>query len=106
MGVDPVLVIDKAARTVCVGGERVLLQDAQYKLLCLLAMTPGIYVSYSRIYAELWGEAVVESTRHHFQKRRLLLAISRVAPSRGGIVTTVPRWGFRLNLTAEDVSWV
>lgn len=84
-------------------GQRIRLQEKQYRLLGLLAERPGECVPYDDIYARLWPDVVVEPNQMHFQKRRLVQALAGAAPGGQGLVTTVPKRGFRLNLPAAAV---
>lgn len=101
----PVLVIDgRRPGEFLLDGNAVQVQDKQYRLLCLLAARPGECISYDEIYAGLWGDAViVEDNQMHFQKRKLLKAIVAACPRRANLVVAVPKHGFRLNLSPQEV---
>ena len=100
----PVLVVDdRHPDQILVDGQSVRLQDKQYRLVRILAATPGECVPYETIYDAVWGDAVVESNQMHFQKRRLLAAIEAQNPQRAGLITTVPKRGFVLNLEPDAV---
>ncbi|MEA3364247.1 MAG: DEAD/DEAH box helicase [Candidatus Hydrogenedentes bacterium] len=101
---EPVLVVDERhPGQIMLDGQIVQLQDKQYRLLRVLAEAPGECVSYDRIYNAVWGEAVVESNQMHFQKRKVLDRVKRVAPGRSKIIRTVPKRGFVLELAPEEV---
>ena len=100
----PVLVVDdRRPGEVLVEGKTVALQEKQYRLIRLLAETPGECVSYDTIYEALWGDVVVEPNQMHFQKRRLLTRVKAAAPNREKVVTTVPKRGFVLDLQPSEV---
>jgi helicase len=100
----PVLIVDdNMPGEIHIDGARVALQDKQYRLVRLLAANPNVCVPYETIYQELWGEMVVEDNQIHFQKRKLIKAISGAAPHRAGIIQTITKRGFRLKLESQ---WV
>lgn len=100
----PVLVVDERhPGQVVLDGQLVRLQDKQYRLLRVLAETPGECVPYDRIYDAVWGEDVVESNQMHFQKRKVLDRVKRVVPGRGKLIRTIPKRGFVLELTPGEV---
>jgi len=101
----PVLIIDdKHPGEILVDGARIRLQDKQYRLIQTLAAFPGDCVPYKTIYQTVWGDTVVEPNQMHFQKRRLLSKIQAELPERAQLITTIPKRGFVLNLTAEEVA--
>ena len=101
----PLLIIDdRRPNEIRVLGITVTLQDKQYRLIRLLAAHPGECVPYEEIYRAVWGETVVENNQMHFQKSLLLKRIAAVAPEWSGIIKSVPRRGFLLNLPPEQVS--
>ena len=85
-------------------GVVVPLQDKQYRLMQLLAATPGECVDYERIYEHLWGDAIVENNQIHFQRRRLVERIKAMVPARENVVRTVPKRGFVLDLHPGEVA--
>ncbi|MCL4218356.1 MAG: DEAD/DEAH box helicase [Candidatus Hydrogenedentes bacterium] len=100
----PVLVVDdRRPGAIQVDGRNVRLQEKQYRLIQLLAAAPGECVSYDTIYETLWGDAIVEQNQIHFQKRKLLEQVRTAVPARKDIVKTIPKRGFLLNLTPDEV---
>lgn len=100
----PVLVVDERyPQRIQIAGEDVLLQEKQFRLVQVLARTPGECVPYERIYRHVWGDAIVEDNQMHFQKRKLVKAIVEVHPDRRDLVKTVPKRGFMLDLAPERV---
>lgn len=101
---DSVLVVNDARPGwIQIDGFRVRLEEKQYRLISLLATSPGICVAYDAIYEALWGDTVVEPGQISYQKSKLLKRIESVAPERSGLVHTVPKRGLMLNLTADEV---
>jgi DNA-binding winged helix-turn-helix (wHTH) protein len=101
---DPVLVVDdKHPGAITLEGASVKLQEKQYRLIRTLAARPGECVPYDTIYTAVWGDVVVEPNQMHFQKRKLLDRIARIAPHHDKLITTVPKRGFVLNLEPEAV---
>ena len=99
-----VLVVDDdKPGEVLIEGEAIRLQEMQYRLLRALAARPGACVPYDDIYAQVWGDTVVESNQMHFQKRNLLKRITDVHPHHDKIITTTPKRGFTLQLAPEEV---
>lgn len=100
----PVLVVDdRRPGEIRIRGRVVPLQDKQYRLIRALAAAPGECVPYDRLYGEVWGDAVVEDNQMHFQKNMLLKRIAAAAGDWRGVIRTVPRRGFVLELPAEQV---
>jgi len=100
----PVLVVDQAQPDrVLVDGRKVALQDKQFRLLEVLALSPGECVPYGSIYDAIWGDTVVEQNQLHFQKRKLIAALEAACPERKKLVKTLPKRGFRLELLPEQV---
>jgi len=101
---DPALIVDdKRPGEILLDGARIRLQEKQYRLIRVLASVPGECVPYDTIYTSVWGDMIVESNQMHFQKRKLLDSIRAEAPDRAKLITTVPKRGFVLNLTDEEV---
>ena len=94
---------DRHPGKIVVAGKDVPLQDKQYRLVRLLAQTPGECVPYETIYEELWGASVVEDNQMHFQKRKLIARIRENAPEHDELVKTVTKRGFVLDVEAERV---
>lgn len=101
----PTLVVDdRNPGGIQLDGERITLQEKQFRLVRLLAAHPGECVPYETIYNTLWGaNVVVEDNQMHFQKRVLLDRIKAVLPARKGILKTVPKRGFMLQLSPEEI---
>lgn len=100
----PVLVIDdRHPGQIRLDGVVVRLQEKQYRLICALADAPGECVPYETIYTAVWEDAVVEPNQMHFQKRRLLERIKAALPDRAGLVTTIPKRGFVLDLEPGQI---
>jgi len=101
----PVLVVDdRRPGEILVDGQKIPLQEKQYRLIQVLAALPGECVPYETIYKMVWGSTIVETNQMHFQKRKLLESIRQAAPNRTGLVTTVPKRGFTLNLAPAQVA--
>jgi len=100
----PVLVVDdRQPDRIEIDGKTITLQDKQYCLIRLLAATPGQCVPYDTIYDTLWGDTVVENNQMHYQKQNLLKRIRAAVPDRAGMVRTVPKRGFVLELSEDEV---
>ena len=100
----PVLKIDlRQPGIVFIEGEPVRIQEKQYQLMRILARKPGECVPYDEIYDKLWKDVFVEPAQMYAQKRRLLEAIAQRVPSRGEIIVTIPKHGYRLDLSPEEV---
>ena len=100
----PVLIVDdKTPGEISLDGVRISLQEKQYRLIRVLALNPGVCVPYDTIYAVVWGEVVVENNQMHFQKRNLLKRIGALLPDRVGLVRTIPKRGFVLDLDPQEV---
>ena len=101
----PVLVVDdRRPGEIVLDGTRIRLQEKQYQLIHVLARAPGECVPYETIYEAVWGDTIVEPNQMHFQKRKLLDAITAHMPDRAPLVTTVPKRGFVLNLEPGAVA--
>lgn len=99
-----VLVIDEAMPgDVVLDGQRVTLQDKQYRLLHALARRAGECVSYDDVYTALWGDTVVETGQLYTQKRNLLKRMAAVRAEYDQLIQTRPKHGFVLQLTPEQV---
>lgn len=100
----PALVVnDRQPGEIVLDGERIHLQDKQYRLIRTLSFAPGECVPYETIYEAVWGDTVVEPNQMHFQKRKLLDAVKGRLPERAELVATVPKRGFVLNLCPDEV---
>lgn len=101
----PVLVVDeRRPGSIVLDGVTVPLQEKQYRLIEILAASPGECVPYDAIYAHVWGEAVVEPQQMHFQKRKLVEQITAACPGRVDIVQTIKKRGFMLDLEVAAVA--
>ena len=101
--VRPVLIVDdNTPGEILVDGIRVVLQDKQYRLIRLLAEHAGACVPYETIYETLWGDTIVENSQIHFQKRNLIKRIKEAAPGRAGLIRTVTKRGYVLELEAGE----
>jgi DNA-binding response OmpR family regulator len=100
----PVLVVDdRVPDRIVIDGRDVSLQDRQYRLVRVLASSPGECVPYERIYEAVWGDLVVEQNQLSAQKSALLRRVAEASPGRRSLVQTVPKRGFRLALDPADV---
>lgn len=100
----PILRVDERQPGVLyLEGQPVALQDKQFRLIQVLAESPGECVPYERIYEAVWGNSVVENNQMHFQKRKLMERIERVNGRYREMVRTVPKRGFVLNLAPDQV---
>ena len=101
----PVLIVDDGRPgEIGLDGVVIALQDKQYRLIRVLAAHPGECVPYETIYRAVWGDSIVEPNQMHFQKRRLLNAITAQFPQYENLITTKPKCGFMLNLTPEQIA--
>jgi helicase len=98
------IVDDRRPGEITVAGRAIALQEKQYRLIRILAETPGECVPYDTIYNCVWGEVIVEPNQMHFQKRRLLNAIAQALPNDEAIIKTIPKRGFLLDLPADAVT--
>jgi len=100
----PVLVVDdRRPNEIHLEGQSIRLQDKQYRLVRVLAGAPGECVPYDTIYTAVWGDSIVEPNQMHFQKRRLLAAVTAHLPHHAQLITTVPKRGFVLNLEPDQI---
>ena len=101
----PVLIIDESRPgEIRMDDHVVALQPKQFELICLLAQTPGKCVGYETIYNVLWGDACVEQSQMHYQKRTLLQRIQEICPGREkGLIKTRSRFGYALELSTDAV---
>ncbi|MBX7257550.1 MAG: DEAD/DEAH box helicase [Candidatus Hydrogenedentes bacterium] len=101
----PILVVDdRRPDEVWIEGKPVRLQEKQFRMLRTLAAAPGECVPYETLYDAVWGDAVVESVQMHFQKRQIIQRIKEVAPLRSGLIRTIPKRGFLLELAPQEVA--
>lgn len=100
----PILVVDeRRPGRITLNGTAIALQEKQYRLLCALARRPGECVPYDDIYQQVWGDIIVEDNQMHYQKRILVKRLAEADPAFGALIGTVPKRGFTLNLTREQV---
>jgi helicase len=100
----PALLIDeRKPNQIWLDGQCIELQDKQFRLIQILAESPGRYVSYDDIYDRIWGDVVVEQGQMAFQKSRLLDRIKRKAPRRANVVQTIAKRGYKLDLPPDAV---
>jgi len=104
----PVLVVDdRRPNEILLEGRAIPLQKKQYQLLRLLAECPGDCVPYETIYAELWGDTIVEQNQIHYQKRTLLQRVREHCPDwEERLIETRNKCGFVLALEPEAVRHV
>jgi helicase len=101
----PVLVVDeRRPRQIELDGVTIPLQEKQYRLIQVLAGSPGECVDYETVYQHLWGDLIVESNQLHFQRRQLVERIKGLVPAREKMVRTVPKRGFLLDLQPDEVA--
>ena len=106
MATAPILIVDdKRPGEILLDGVQIRLQDRQYRLIHCLASTPGVCIPYDELYTKIWGNIVVEPNQMHFQKRKLLEAILEKSPARNNLITTIPKRGFVLNLSEDEVAF-
>ena len=97
------VVDDRHPYEIIVDGITIALQDKQYRLIRVLATSPGECVPHDTVYDAVWGDTVVENNQMHFQKRKLLERIETVTSRHKELVKTIPRHGFVLELPDEQV---
>ncbi len=104
----PLLVVDdRRPNEVHLEGRAIPLQAKQYQLIRLLAATPGDCVPYETIYAELWGDTIVEQNQIHYQKRTLLQRVRDFCPGwEDRLIETRNKCGFVLALSPASVRYV
>lgn len=89
---------------VWVEGKLIRLPEKQYRLLYLLAQHTGGCVSYEEIYKELWDDIIVEDSQMAFQKCMLLQQLCKVSTHWKKYIRTIPKRGFLLDLSPEQIS--
>lgn len=90
--IDVDVVIDIAARTVAVAGQRIELTPKEFDVLGALARRPGVAVSRQQLMDEIWGDAFVAISRTldvHVTSLRAKLG-------RPGLIRTIRGFGYRL----------
>jgi len=60
-------------------------------------------VPYEDIYGGVWCDIIVEDNQMHYQKRILVKRLAEAGPAFDTLIGTVPKRGFTLNLTREQV---
>ena len=100
----PLLIVDDThPGEIELDGHTIPLQDKQYRLIRILAMHPNQCVPYDILYRDMWGDIIVEDNQMHYQKRMLIKRLAAAGPAWETLITTVPKRGFTLNLTPEQV---
>lgn len=103
----PLLVLDEGRPDEALFcGQRVDLRPAEFRLLRVLAETPGKCVRYDALYDRMWsGDRFVEPGQIYSHRSRLSAKLAQAAPGRDvrEILVTVPRHGLRLDLRPEEV---
>lgn len=100
----PVLIVDDSRPgEILFNGVRIVLQEKQYRLIRVLAESPGACLPYDTIYGAVWGSVVVEPNQMHFQKRKLVAAIAAAGVDQPELIRTVPKRGFALDLSPDQV---
>lgn len=100
----PTLIVDeRRPDRILLDGEAIPLQEKQFRLIRLLADSPGSCVEYEQIYSSLWGDQVVEDSQIYFQKRKLTGAIKNKQINPENIIKTIPKRGYMLALKAHEV---
>ena len=100
----PTLIVDeRRPDRILLDGEAIPLQEKQFRLIRLLADSPGSCVEYEQIYSSLWGDQVVEDSQIYFQKRKLTGAIKNKHINPENIIKTIPKRGYMLALKAHEV---
>lgn len=96
------LLLDPRRRTVTGPGGAVELSDLQFALLASLSRRPGLTCPTSVLLREVWGEGVSSGAG---ARRRLEVLASRLRARLVSIdvnLATVPKRGYRLELTAQS----
>ena len=102
--VAPLLVVDDARPgRIELDGRIIPLQDKQYRLMRTLAMQAGQCIPYEDIYRDVWGDVIVEDNQMHYQKRMLVKRIAAANSEYKTLISTVPKRGFILKLSPEQV---
>jgi two-component system, OmpR family, KDP operon response regulator KdpE len=91
------LVIDFAARTVLLDGERLNLTPKEYRLLQVLAQDPGKVITHQSLLKSVWGQSHVNSPQYLRIFMRKLRQKIEVDPNRPKILLTELGVGYRLN---------
>jgi two-component system, OmpR family, KDP operon response regulator KdpE len=91
------LVIDFAARTVLLDGERLNLTPKEYRLLQVLAQDPGKVITHQSLLKSVWGQSHVNSPQYLRIFMRKLRQKIELDPNRPKILLTELGVGYRLN---------
>jgi two-component system, OmpR family, KDP operon response regulator KdpE len=90
------LTIDLGRRQVTVQDQEVPLTPTEYRLLCQLAMFPGMILTHRMLLRTVWGENYGDETEYlHVYMGRLRNKIE-ADPSHPTHLDTIPRIGYRL----------
>jgi two-component system, OmpR family, KDP operon response regulator KdpE len=91
------LVIDFAARTVLLDGERLNLTPKEYRLLQVLAQDPGKVITHQSLLKSVWGQSHINSPQYLRIFMRKLRQKIELDPNRPKILLTELGVGYRLN---------
>ena len=91
------LVIDFAARTVLLDGERLNLTPKEYRLLQVLAQDPGKVITHQSLLKSVWGQSHVNSPQYLRIFMRKLRQKIELDSNRPKILLTELGVGYRLN---------
>jgi DNA-binding response OmpR family regulator len=90
------LAIDLERRQVTLQDQEIPLTPTEYRLLCQLAMFPGMILTHRMLLKTVWGEAYNDETEYlHVYIGRLRNKIE-VDPANPTRLDTIPRVGYRL----------
>jgi two-component system response regulator RegX3 len=99
------LAIDRNLRTVVIGDRSVYLRPIEYKLLLLLATSPGRVRTREELTDRLWGDRSPRSNQSlHAQMHNLRAKVER-EPSAPVLIKTIKGVGFKLDVGMERPSW-
>jgi two-component system, OmpR family, KDP operon response regulator KdpE len=91
------LVIDFAARTVLLDGERLNLTPKEYRLLQVLAQDAGKVITHQSLLKSVWGQSHINSPQYLRIFMRKLRQKIEIDPNRPKILLTELGVGYRLN---------
>jgi DNA-binding response OmpR family regulator len=96
------IVINRAERTVKVGGKQTALSAKEFDILCLLAGSPGMVFTRDTIMEKVWGwdyEGTARTVDNFVASLRKKLGTDRLVKAQ---IRTVPRVGYRIEILPED----
>jgi DNA-binding response OmpR family regulator len=110
----PIILLDESQHLFFYRGVPVVLPPAEFKLIALLAKRPGEVVSRKEIYARLWPESDSFGPYEHQisdHKIRILRQIKKALVGKTGVdptsikglIKTVRKVGYKLDLKREDI---